>query len=244
MADENEQSPFTRPWFLIAAVVIALVVVAGIILAVLTFARGDDPPSPDPSSSTPGAAPSASPTADEGGDSVCGLEGVELTGTVTTAPETEWQYQDVFAYPTSSTAGPGETSADGYRYCFQHSPEGALFMAANALVQGSGPASEAWATYALADGPYRDQLLSDAGSSENSSGIRMDVVGFRVLEYTGDTARIDLAVRGSSQGETITASAVYDLVWQAGDWKVSADDPVPFDFASIPDTAGYVSWRS
>lgn len=240
--DETTQNPFTRPWFIIAAVLVAVVVVAGVVLAVWTATRGDDPPPPDPTSA-PTAAPST-PTADAGGASVCGLDGVELTGTVTTAPEAEWEYQDVYSYPVSATAGPGETADEGYRYCFQHTPEGALFAAANALVQGSGPAADAWFEYVLAPGPYRDQLIADQGATQTTTaeGTRLSIVGFRVLAYDGTTARIDLAVRGSAQGTTLTLSGVYELVWEGGDWKVSTDTLTPMNIAAIPDTAGYTPW--
>ena len=36
-------------------------------------------------------------------------------------------------------AGPGETAPEGYSYCFQHSPEGALFAAADVLASGEVP---------------------------------------------------------------------------------------------------------
>jgi hypothetical protein len=49
------------------------------------------------------------------GGSVCGLEGEKLSGTVTTAPAAEWKFQDVYAYPTSTTFGPGETAARATR---------------------------------------------------------------------------------------------------------------------------------
>lgn len=241
--DETTQSPFTRPWFIIAAVLVAVVVVAGVVLAIWTATRGDDPPPADPSPAPP-AAPSATPTADAGGASICGLDGVELTGTVTTAPDAEWEYQDVYAYPVSTTAGPGETADEGYRYCFQHTPEGALFAAANVLVQGSAlTTADAWFEYVLAPGPYRDQLVADQRSTQptTTEGTRLSIVGFRVLAYDGTTARVDLAVRGSAQGTTLTLSGVYELVWE-GDWKVSTDMPAPMNIAPIPDTAGYTPW--
>lgn len=244
MTDHNEQSPFTRPWFITAAVVIALVVVAGVILAALNLARGDDPPSPDPSSST-GAAPSASPTADEGGESVCGLEGVELTGTVTTSPETEWLYQDVYAYPFSKTAGPGDTAAEGYRYCFQHTPEGALFAAGNMTIQSFGPADARldFLEYALSNGTYRSQLLSDVGA-DGAADVRVAVAGFRMLAYEGDRARVDIAFRGSAQGESVSGSVVFELVWTDGDWKLDADTPEPARIAQLPDLSGYTNWSA
>lgn len=240
--DETTKNPFTRPWFIIAAVLVAVVVVAGVVLAIWTATRGDDPPPPDPTSA-PTAAPSATPTADAGGASVCGLDGVELTGTVTTAPEAEWEYQDVYAYPVSPTAGPGETADEGYRFCFQHTPEGAVFAAANMLVMsfGTAEARQQFLEYALSDGGYRAQLLSDVGADAGSD-VRAEIAGFRVLAYDGDTARVDVAFQGSSQGQSVTGSTVFELVWENGDWKLDANSDEPARLAQIPDLSGYVPW--
>lgn len=242
MADEeNEQSPFSRPSFIVAAIVVAALVVAGVIVGVNVATRdnGDGEATPAPTSTT--AAPSAEPTADAGGASVCGLDGEKLTGTVTATPEADWQYQGTTAYPTSSTFGPADSDPSGVRTCFQHSPEGALFFAANAIVQGSDPATAtAWAEYALADGQYHDTLAAELGAT-GAQG-RMSIEGFRVLNYDGDTARVDLAVSTSSGSQPVRVSGVYELVWQDGDWKISTDVAEPLNIAAIPDTSGYTPW--
>lgn len=240
--DDDERSPFTRPGFIAAAVVIALVVVLGIVLVIVNATDEDDPgPTPTSPAST-SAAPTPNTTAVAGGESVCGLRGEVLTGTVTTAPDAEWQYVGTVAYPTSETFGPAESDPAGFGYCFQHSPEGALFAAAQAVAQGSVPDNRAWIEYFAAEGPYRDQLLAEGTGGTSSEGTRLRIAGFRVLSYDGDTARIDLAGEGSTAEGSITFSAVYDLVWQGGDWKVSTDTATPFDFASIPNFVGYVAW--
>lgn len=246
MAEDNEeQSPFTRRGFVAATVVVAVIVVLGLVIVVVNMTRDD--PDPTPTSSTSAepttAAPTSEPPEAVGGASVCGLPGEVLEGTLTTAPAAEWEYQGTTAYPTSSEFGPGDTSAGGVRFCFERSPEGALFAAANSLVQGSDPSiAEEWLQYIVAEGPFRDQLLADVGSGTTGEGTRLAIVGFRVLAYDGETARIDLAVRATSQGQTITLSGVYELVWQEGDWKISADVAQPLNMATIPDTAGYIAW--
>lgn len=240
-ADDDERSPFTRPGFIAAAIVVVLVVVLGIVLVIVN--ANEDDPGPTPTSTGTSAAPTTDPTAAAGGESVCGLDGDVLTGTVTTAPEAEWKFQGTIGYPTSRTYGPGETTPEGVRSCFQHSPTGALFMAANAVAQGSDPStSTAWASEALADGRYRDELLAQVSGGTSSEGTRLSIAGFRILNYDGETARIDLGTKVSSEGQNLTMSAVYELVWQAGDWKISSDVQAPIDAASIPDLAGYVTW--
>lgn len=244
--DEAKQNPFTRPGFMVGAVVVAALIVTAIVLTVLNLNREDDaaPPTPDPSSSaTSSAAPSLEPSGAAGGASVCGLEGVDLSGNVTTAPAAEWAFVRTVAYPTSTEFGPADTGSEGYPICFQHSPHGALFAAATALaVPADSALVQPWIDYALSEGTYRDALLSEVGGGADSSGVRLQVVGFRVLSYDGKTARVDLAVRGSSEGTTITASTVYELIWEDGDWKINANVANPFDFATIPDTSGYIPW--
>lgn len=242
--DENEQSTFTKPGFLAGAGLVAVLVIAGIVLTVVNVVGTDDDAAspPAPTSSSASAAPAAEPTAVAGGASVCGLRGEELSGTVTTAPETQWQYQDVYAFPTAEGVGPAETAAEGYRYCFQHSPEGALLAASNFVIQSfDSTGRTAWLDYVVSDGTYRDDLLSsDQGAGGDD--VRAAIAGFRVLAYEGDTARVDVAYRATLEGEAVYGSLVADMVWTDGDWKLNADVDNPARITQLPDLSGYVSW--
>lgn len=240
--DNEKQSPFTRPGFIAAAGVVALIVVCAIILVIVNLSRGNPEPGPtstsEPSSTTAPSTPAAS-----GDESVCGLGGVELSGSVTTAPAATWEYEGTTGYPTSPTYGPGKTDPAGFRYCFQHSPTGALFMAANAIALGSDESVKtAWGEYVLGAGKFHDQLLAQKGSNTTPAGTRIQITGFRVLNYDGKSASVDLALTYSSATGTITVSGVYSLVWQGGDWKLSADTMTPLDVAPIPNVAGYTPW--
>ena len=198
-----------------------------------------------PSAAAPSAPASATPTTrPTGNTSVCGLDGVVLSGTVATPPAAEWKFQGTTAYPTSATAGPAETTPDGVRRCFQHTPQGALFAASNAVVQGSDVAVQAaFAQYFIAAGPGRAAAISNAVSGSASTG-RLELVAFRVLKYDGATANVDVAVRATSTGQTIYSSGVYPLRWEGGDWKLQVSDTgqMTYAFAQIPDLAGYISW--
>ena len=243
--DENQQSPFAKPGFLISAVIVVLVVVAGVFLGIMNATRDEpesDAATPAPSSAMP--TPTNEPVDLPSGDSICNLAGESLSGTVVTAPDTVWAYEETTAYPTSPEFGPGETNAESVRYCFQRSPEGALFAAANGMVQGSGTGAVAWANYFLADdAANRDELLDTVGTS-SSPANRLSIEGFKVLNYDGASARIDLAARGTASSSAVYVSVVYDLVWQDGDWKLSPQDlSNPLRIAQIPDIAGYVPWR-
>lgn len=243
--DTDQKNPFTRPGFILAAVVVALVVVLGVIVGVVNATRSD-PESQSSLAASPSES-SATPTADEsaaaGDASVCGLSGEVLSGSISTAPAAKWEYQGTVAYPTSSEAGPTDTK-NGVRTCFQHSPEGALFAAANAVVQGTDSATvQEWLDY-FVTGPARGQTLSAGSGSPTGSGTRMEIAGFRVLNYDGKSALIDIAVRGSTSGKVVNLSMVYPLVWEKGDWKLNVTDArTPIDVATIPDLSGYIPWR-
>lgn len=254
MANGDEgsgRSPFTKPGFIAGGLVVALIVVLGVVIGIVNMTNED--PDTDPTASTssgPDTDPPASeePTEADAEASVCGLDGaVAESARLTEAPDVdEWAYQGTSAYPVSSQFGPAETDQEGIRYCFQHSPEGVVFAAGNALVQGTDPAStEAWFERFLADGPYRDRILEEAAASSDSpsAGIRLSIAGFRLLNYDGATARVDIAVNGSADGQSIVGSYVYELVWQNGDWQLSADTQRPFEFATIPDLSGYIAWE-
>lgn len=240
--DSLSRSPFTRPTFLLSAGVVLLIVVLGLVVAVrvATSSTADDP-SVAPAS-PPGTSAPATPT--ESTASVCGLPAGTDVDPVTTPPPVTWDYQGTIAYPTSPEFGAAKTSAEGYRYCFQHSRSGAVVMAANALAQGSDPElAEAWTKYVLSDGRYRDQLEDEmSAGTTGAEGSRLKIAGFRVLSYDGKRARIDLGVQGSSQNQTLTVSGVYELVWQDGDWKISADVEHPLDISTITDLSAYVPW--
>lgn len=252
---ESEKSRFTRPGFIVGALMVSLIVVLGVVFGVWQ-ASGNEPepntapPSPASSSSvTSSAAPTNENSAKAKGgsgsdsDSVCGLDGEVLTGKIAEAPAAEWEYQGTVAYPTSEKHGPAKTNDAGVRYCFQHSPEGALFAAANAVAQGSYDPEGAFINHFLSlNTPNRTELLVPSGSSDTSD-TRMSIVGFRLLSYEGATAAVDIAARVTSSGKTIYVSAIYNLAWEDGDWKllpVDGSDPLPF--VPIPDLVGYTSW--
>ena len=241
-AEQDARTPFTRPGFVVAAVLVVVVVLLGVIAAV-RIGRSDDGSTPASTPSAPAPTQASTGTTADPSASVCGLAGSVDKGTLTAAPAVAWEYQGTTAYPTSPQFGPGQSAPEGYRFCFQHSPEGAVVMAANALAQGSDPEVGArWAEYALGEGRYRDQLLTEIGTVTGAPDTRIKIAGVRVLSYDGTAARVDLATRVSSQNQNLVLSAVYELVWQSGDWKVSADVQRPLDTATIPDLSGYLPW--
>lgn len=249
-ADENSETnnnPFTRPGFIISAIVVALVLVLGAVLGtvgIVNSTRDEPTAAPATATSQEESEQSSEPAEEPAiGASICGLEGEVLEGTVDEAPAAAWEFQGTIGYPTAKAFGPGKTDENGVRSCFQHSPEGALFMAANAAAQGSDPATaEAWLRYALSDGPGRDALLSEGEEVTESEGTRVQIAGYRVLNYDGDTAQVDLLATATSQGQSADISSVYYLRWEDGDWKLDTNTETPLDVGTAVDTSSYTPW--
>ncbi len=255
MTNETKQNrrPFLRPGVILVAVLVAVIVVLAVAL-VVTNSNKNSTESGAPTATTSAPTESAKPEPEpsettkvsEADKSVCGLKGAVLEkARLTEPPKVEnWDYDGTVAYPASKEYGPGATAPEGYRYCFQHSPTGALYAVANTAAQGGNHSTLGdWARYFTAEGPYREKIISDIDKpSSSSSGIRIAIVGFRVLSYDGEKAVIDLAIRGTRKGETVFLSAVTELIWADGDWKLNADTPNPVNTGRIPDTAGYIPW--
>ncbi len=234
------RNPFTRPGFVVAAALVALLVIGGLILllsgATTQSTSGQTPSDPV---DTPTASPEPELT---GGESVCGLEGVATTGTAETPPQVEWTTVGNFPVPGSDKVGPGETTEDGLRTCYQRTPEGALVAAVNYLGAGTdarlvGPVSE----YAPAKGPGRKAAIESAREYSGAGSVRAQVVGYQVLNYDGTAAKIDLAL----QAETGQYSSfVYDLIWEDGDWRIVLTDEgtAPTQPSQIADLDRYVQW--
>jgi len=223
-----------RRWWL-AAGVVGVIVVLGLILSVLgLFGGGSD---------APPAAAAPSPAAGDGSDpSVCGLTDVALDGTVEQAPPATWSMVGTIPAPSVDGQGPGKIDADGFRSCFAHTPTGAVVAGYNLAAMGSYPPVRArFNAEAIAPGPGRDAGLADPPKGDSSGGPRLEFTGFRVLRYTGQQADLDLAMLAST-GQMF-GFTLY-LEWAEGDWKARvADDGSDLTTLSpISSLSGYVAW--
>ncbi|RBP98814.1 hypothetical protein CRD59_07115 [Bifidobacterium xylocopae] len=157
----------------------------------------------------------------------------------------------MWPWPSSSAYGPGRAPASGVRSCFAHSPEGALFAAANIAAMWTDPAIMGDAdkvSSLFGKGPAYDEIVSRLHSQGLRSGrqaqdVRASMQGFRLLEYAADHASVDLGYEGSQASHSSDMSMVYMLVWSDGDWKLRSESAPPMTSAAIPSMSGYVEWR-
>ncbi|GAA4288608.1 hypothetical protein [Georgenia daeguensis] len=251
MPTDEGRSVWTRPAFVGSAVLLlALAILAGWLLTRGDGAPADpgaaaspgvsQPPTPDPTG-TDDPATTAPPSA---GPSACGLTAEADSGTLTRAPDARWDLVGTVAAPSVEGQGPGEDD-DGLRTCYARTPTGALLAAANVAAMGSNATLvERMTAEMTAAGPGREAALeriADEGAPAVPAVVRYQIRGFRLLDYTGTEASVDLAL-GVEGG--LTGSFVLDLRWEDGDWKVVLTDDGGLGSlpAPVPDLTGYTLW--
>ncbi|MGT2462968.1 hypothetical protein [Sinomonas atrocyanea] len=150
---------------------------------------------PSPSAGqAPAAAPSATATATataQAGQSACGLPAGDQRYPSVGLP-TKWELLGRSAVPTDPKGiGPGKTDGN-VRTCYQHSPTGALYAAANAFGASALPNGQTILFKSLAaNSPMRDRYLATPpadGSMDSSTTAQIG--GFKVVSYTPDSATI------------------------------------------------------
>jgi hypothetical protein len=246
-ATPDEKSPWVQPGFIAAAVVVALLVVLGVILAV----TGGNDASPATDGAKPAPPPAVTPPANADA-SGCGLD-PGSQAIPTTAPDATWRLVGTVATPAAPrTVGPGRRHGP-VSFCFAHSPTGALFAsvniyaALNALVADPPADPRPVLRELIADTPDRDALLKDATKSSTgdpgaSAGVQ--VAGFNIIRYEPSEAVVDLVFRVDRPGASGYVHAASTLKWERGDWRLAlARGAQPFDsLQQVPDLQGYTAW--
>jgi hypothetical protein len=243
MTDTQPRSPFSRPGFIASAVVIGVIVLAAIVVLVTSIVNGnngDVDATPTPSVSAPTSpSESAEPTEDPADASVCGLEGFEEESSLDAAPTDEWDLVGTVAAPFDPEgSGPGLVDATGFRSCFAHTAEGALYAASNMLAMGSDARLQPLlADRAAVPGPGRDAAME---APPSSTQFRYQISGYKVT-YTATQATVDLLVTGSG-GELV--SVPFLLQWSEGDWKtvLTDDGQQALPSAALQNPGGYTTW--
>jgi hypothetical protein len=238
VSNDNAQlnSPFSSRGFIAAAIVVGVIVLAAVIALVTTLTSPHDPVAQP--TSTP-----SSPVATGDDKSVCGLPGFETQSSLTDAPKTKWELVGTVAAPTDPKVGPGKISADGFRSCFAHTAEGALYFAVNYLALGTDGTLRDRLPELVQAGPGRDALTKAVSNSDgtDSAGQRAQVAGFKIGAYDGKDVTVDLALN-YSDGRLI--SAPLKLIWAAGDWKMvlSNTGQLPLAPGTLESLGGYIPW--
>lgn len=245
MADENTQrSPYTRPGFIAAAVLVLLLVVAAVVVIVNGTNSSNNADDGTDTAPIPTETETPEPEA-TGGESICGLDEVEMEGTLDTPPEASWVYLDHVAFPASESAGPGNDDPSDVLNCFARTPEGAVLAATVGMGQLSSVENrEGWAESNMVDGPARDEVLTvpAEGVEDGAAAVRVTISGFRLQSYDGDTARVDVAMTGEGSGRSVYYSQIIPMKWEDGDWKMAFEGSDVREPTQLPNLSGYKVW--
>ncbi|MDP9886052.1 hypothetical protein J2W21_003577 [Sinomonas atrocyanea] len=229
----RDQSPWTRPRFIASAAVVVVLAALGIVYLALPSPSGGQAPAPAPS-----AMATATATA-QTGQSVCGLPAGDQRYPSVGLP-TKWELLGRIAVPTDPKGiGPGKTDGN-VRTCYQHSPTGALYAAANIAAAAFLPDGESIGVKDLsAPGPRRDQFLASphpsAASPDQSQGAQIG--GFQIQSYADQAASVVIGLKNSQGGH---GSLTLPLKWVNGDWKLDYDSSG--SITTVNDLSTFVPW--
>lgn len=240
---DDRPSPWTRPGFVAAVVVLTIVVALGITIAILGPAdeqkAAPAPAVPPPTSAA--ASSSASPATG------CVLPVGEQTVPQATPADTTWELVGTMAAPSAPARyGPTQTR-DGVRTCFAHNPIGALYAAVNVVAMTTRPELRLALVRTLgASGAARDLALRQLASATptDSSGTHIQLAGFSMLNFTSQNTTVDLAFRVATPSNNGYGHLPVQLTWQDGDWRVvlSANGDLGENSGGLPDLTGYIPW--
>lgn len=232
----EERSPLTKPKFVISAVVVAIIVALGIILALVP--KGGGTPSPEPTNAGPSTG--RSQTSATAAASVCGLPSGDQAKPATEPAGTKWELVGKIAAPTSPKQfGPGKTDPNGLRSCFAHSPTGALFAGANVVILSSSGRNDLVLQYLTVDSPERDKMLLSPSAASNSGSPSFQLAGFKVTDYSGDRAVIEYGFKVSNG---TFGSLPVVLQWADGDWKAVPPASGQPEGKQLAGLSGFIPW--
>ena len=177
---------------------------------------------------------------------MCDLGRVALEGSIADAPEADWvEYRGAWL-PVSETYGPGLYETEGEFACFEHSPRGMLFAASAYTGQLTNPSY--WEdTPDVFAGDNAEEHRAAAAELFTTVFAEADTAlgGFRLVDYDGDRAQIDMAVTSFDGSETSRTSIVLDMIWTDGDWYIDATDPeLAITLSPLSDLIGYQHWSA
>jgi hypothetical protein len=223
--------------FVLAAIFLSIVALAGLVLTVIRFAESDDAPAPGIVKS--GSRDEVTGSAD------CPNSDGEPSGDVTELATAQWLMVGTVAAPHIQGVGPMEVSANGVPRCFAETPSGAVLAAANYIAFGSGKPDHGaeLAASAIAPGLGQNAAIEAAGAASGASPGTVQIAGYRLDRYDPESTDMALVVR-TADGSYASGDLV--LKWIQGDWKLIADPGTGqlAELRAIASLGGFTPWES
>ncbi|TQN28421.1 hypothetical protein FHX37_3766 [Haloactinospora alba] len=229
--------PWASRGFVISAITVAAIFVVGIAVTITTLAtdEGGQGPNAADSSPTTGSTPegggvprdempeegrTTTPKGSDDSASVCGLDGNSDSSFDTFPEDVTWEPVGALEAPHFPGHGPGEVDDNGVRYCYAHSPQGAVAAGLNLIAMSSlSDIRKDVVQRMFAEGEGKEAALEKLKDpSKDEETIRSRLAGVQLVTYNPDYARVDVALQ-IDDPEAIS-SHVLDLQWSEGDWRV------------------------
>lgn len=260
-ADTGETgSPWEGRGFVAAAIVVGALGVCGL---VWFFAGDGDEPSstppppvvettavpteqptdgPTPTAATPIDEPTRTPSAPPPANNStggCNAKTVDLRRPKVAPPAVSWVFEADMMIPLQKQGGPARQDQNGLRYCYAHSPTGAVMAAMGTLGQIRNPdLTEAVLRRRVVPGPGRNIAMKQAKTSatpDSGTTRTAQFTGFKILDYQPDRAIVSVAVRVDARS---VASLPVTMAWHDGDWKMALQPDGTINGETEPDLLG------
>lgn len=221
--------------FVLAAVFLSIVALAGLVLTILRFVESDDAPAH-------GVVERGSTAElDRPGD--CPTSDPESSGALTELATAQWSLMGAVAAPSIRGVGPIEVAENGVPRCFTQTPAGAVLAAANYIAFGSGrpDLGAELAASAIAPGLGQNAAIEAAAAASGSSSGTIQIAGYRLDRYDPESTDIALVVR-ADDGSLATGDLV--LKWSQGDWRLIVDPATGrlAELRALVSLGGFTPW--
>ncbi|MFF0265947.1 hypothetical protein [Kribbella sp. NPDC004536] len=148
-----------------------------------------------------------------------------------------WQFEGSMLIPLQVAGGPAATRTNGVKYCFAHSPTGAVLAAMVLLgqVQNRSVALDVLEERVV-PGPGQVKAIAqaklDLATPADSTSVQF--VGFKVVSYPKDGSQAIIQI-ASQLGDQGVGALMVTMQWYKGDWRAVLQDDGSFNGTVEPD---------
>ncbi|GAA1110325.1 hypothetical protein GCM10009630_04200 [Kribbella jejuensis] len=148
-----------------------------------------------------------------------------------------WQFEGNMLIPLQVAGGPAATRPNGVKYCFAHSPTGAVLAAMVLLgqVQNRSIALDVL-NERVVPGPGQLKAIAQTKADLATPADTTDVqfVGFKVVSYPSDGSQAIIQI-ASQLGDQGVGALLVTMQWYKGDWRAVLQDDGSFNGTVEPD---------
>lgn len=148
-----------------------------------------------------------------------------------------WQFEGSMLIPLQVAGGPAATRPNGIKYCFAHSPTGAVLAAMVLLgqIQNRSIALDVLRERVV-PGPGQVKAIAQAKLEMETppDNTSVQFVGFKVVSYPKDGSQAIIQI-ASQLGDQGVGALLVTMQWFKGDWRAVLQDDGSFNGTVEPD---------